>query len=460
MTIKGSAAWVNYLDKIELPVLSNTLRSICIITESDKVKIEELVKVILNDADLTSKVLKLANSVCYNPLRIPTATMSRAIVQIGFDSIKAIAISSALVDNLVKKSNQKQLFHTLVRSFHAAVQAKYMASDFLPEEQEAIFIAALLFDVGEAAFWSCNSGVTSVLEERINCQANQFIDDQQDILGTTFKSISRGLAKSWHLGPLIEECLKGPSSRQARIVCAAVDLAHQLDNQADSQALDSIIKGIASLTDKSDAKIKEDLLRNTAKAATLAEQFGIKGAKAYLKVQQYKRSLKSDQQKQFDSLLHISEAISLNKDWDSILNLILQSMHSSIGLERCALFIAKHGSSHFKIFKYAGYATKDWLAKPELFVKPNHAFFPILSTSETKLVPYEKCFKGNNPALAEGAPFSAVIPAIVGSFSWPNHFHGFIYADRFNQDEIDKTQVSSFRLFMQQVQLVFSMQNR
>jgi HD-like signal output (HDOD) protein len=140
MAIKGSVAWINYLDKIELPVLSNTLKSICLVTESDKVKIEELVKVILNDADLTSKVLKLANSVCYNPQQFSISTMSRAIVQIGFESIKAIAISSALVDQLSQKNNQKQLFHSLVRSFHAAVQAKYMASDYYLEEQETSFL--------------------------------------------------------------------------------------------------------------------------------------------------------------------------------------------------------------------------------------------------------------------------------------------------------------------------------
>ena len=456
MAIRGAEAWVNYLDSVELPVLSNTLKSICLITESDKVKIEELVKVILNDADLTSKVLKLANSVCYNPLRVPTSTMSRAIVQIGFESIKAIAISSALVDNLVRKNNQKQLFHSLVRSFHAAVQAKYMASDYSPEEQEAIFISALLFDVGEAAFWSCSSSVTHDLEERVNCHANQFIDDQKELLGTSFRSISRGLAKSWHLGALLDECLKAPSSRQARIVLAAIELAHQHDTNPDKQKTDALIKGIALLTDKSDSKIKEDLLKNTAKAAILAEQFGIKGAKAYLKVHKSKRELKPDTQKQFDALLHISEAIAAKQEWDSILNIVLDAMHCTIGLERCALFIAKPGSFHYKIYKYAGYATNDWLVKSELYLKPIHAFHDMVLGKESKLVPREKCMQRVDTVIAESAPFSGVIPAIIGPFTWKGHFQGFVYADRLNQAEIDRNQVSSFRLFMQQIQLLFS----
>jgi HD-like signal output (HDOD) protein len=455
--IKGTNAWVNFLETIELPLLSNTLRSICMITASDSIRIEELVKVILNDADLTSKVLKLANSVNYNPSRTPTTTMSRAIVQIGFDSIKTIAISSALVDQLAKKNNQTQLFHTLVRSFHAAVQAKYMASDFTVEEQEAIFIAALLFDVGEAAFWSCSSGQTTELEERLNCHANQFIDDQKDVLGTSFKAISRGLAKSWHLGPLLEEALTTPASRQARIVCAAVDLAHYHD---DKQGMQDILKVIALLTDKTDAQLREELNKNTVKAAILAEQFGIKGARSFLKSQQNRRALKPDSEKQFQALLQISEHIATGKDRDSIINLILESMHSCIGLERCAMFISKPGSSNYKIFKYAGFSGPKWLSKPELYIAPAHPFHAIIQRKETQLLPQGVCHQRPDSTSVEAAPFSICIPAVIGPFVWTGHFQGFIYADRLNQSEIDKGQVSSFRLFMQQLQLVFAMHSK
>jgi hypothetical protein len=330
-----------------------------------------------------------------------------------------------------------------------------MASDYPPEEQEAIFISALLFDVGEAAFWSCSSSITTVLEDRINCHANQFLDDQKEILGTSFKSISRGLVKSWHLGPLLEECLKSPSSRQARIVCASVELAHQHEH-SDKGGLDALIKSIALMIDKPDAKIKEDLLKNTAKAAALAEQFGIKGAKAYLKVNQAGRVLKADSQKQFESLLHISESIAAGKDWDQVLNLIVESMHSTIGLERCALFIAKPGSAHYKMYKHSGFVTKDWLLKTEIYVSPLHAFHDIIKSKETKLLAIEKCLQRADIVLAGGAPFSGIIPSIIGSFNWHGHFQGFIYADRLNQAEIERSQVSSFRLFMQQIQLLFS----
>tara|TARA_R110001592_G_scaffold181747_1_gene424593 strand:- start:13032 stop:14411 length:1380 start_codon:yes stop_codon:yes gene_type:complete len=456
MAIRGSVAWVNYLDKVELPVLSNTLKSICYITESDSVKIEELVKVILNDADLTSKVLKLANSACYNPQRFPISTMSRAIVQIGFESIKAIAISSALVDQLARKNNQKQLFQSLVRSFHAAVQAKYMASDYSPEEQEKIFISALLFDVGEAAFWSCSSSLTGLLEGGVNCHANQFIDDQKEVLGTSFKSISRGLAKAWHLGALLEESLHAPNSRQTRIVCAAVDLAHHHDKNGDKKGLQELIKTIALLMDKSDTQIKNELTKNTDKAAILAEQFGIKGAKTYLKSNQARQSLIPNTQKQFESLIHISELIADNKGWDAILNLVLESMHKTVGLERCAFFIAKPGSDKYRIYKYSGYASKEWLAKPDIYINKPHAFHDTLLNKETKLIPLGQCHKEVNQEMAEAAPFHCIIPSVIGCFNWPSHFHGFIYADRINQTEITQEQISSFRLFLHQIQLLFS----
>lgn len=452
--IRGVNAWVEFLETVELPLLSNTMKSICMITQTDSIMIDELVKVILNDADLTSKVLKLANSVNYNPSRTPNTTMSRAIVQIGFDSIKTIAISSALVDQLARKTNQEQLFHTLVRSFHAAVQAKYMAVDYSAEEQEAIFIAALLFDIGEAAFWSCSSSQTADLEERLSLHANQFVDDQKEILGTTFKAISRGLAKSWHLGPLLEEALTTPSSRQARIVNAAVKLANHHD---DKQGMQEILRVISLLTDKTDSQLTDELNKNTAKAALLAEQFGIKGARAFLKTQRNRKSLKPDSQKQFQALLEISEHIASGKDRDGIINLILESMHSSIGFERCAMFIGKPGADTYKIFKSTGFTGAHWLSKPELHVAPTHPFYRILQKRDTQLLPANICNKRPDNAIVNSAPFSVFIPAVIGPFQWPGHFQGFIYADNLNKAEIDISQLSSFRLFIQQMQLVFAM---
>jgi len=459
MPIKGTQAWVRYLDKVELPVLSKTLKSICFISESNDVKIDELVKAILNDADLTSKVLKLANSACYNPMRVQLSTMSRAIVQVGFDSIKTIAISSVLIDQLAKKDNQQHLFNCLVRSFHAAVQAKYMAADLNEEEQEAIFIAALLFDVGEAAFWSCSSSQTSVLEEKLTCHSHKFIDDQHDVLGTSFKSISLGLVKTWHLGPLLEESLKKPNSKKARIVCSAVELAHKHAHGWNKFNLTELIASIATFTGKSNIQIKNDIKRNTTEAGILAEQFGIKGAKSFLKEYPIKKHPRPNTDKQFECLLKISEHISNNSGIEKLLSLTLESIQKTIGFDRCAFFISKPNSNCFHIVKSTGSMTQEWRSKT-LNLSSHHAILKILNNNETQCLPKDTISRNFDLTHASSAPFSNMIDAVIGPINSLGNSYGFIYADRLNQATIDNEQISSFRLFAQQLQLIFSTRHR
>ncbi len=460
MAVRGAKAWVDYLDKVELPLLSKTIKSITEISESDDVQIEELVKVILQDADLTSKVLKLANSACYNPMRVPTSTMSRAIVQVGFESIKAIAISSVLVDQLSQKSNQRQLFNCLVRSFHAAVQAKYLAADMPPEEQEAIFIAALLYDLGEAAFWSSSSPTTQALEERLASEGHCYVDDQQEVLGTSFKSISRGLSKMWSLGDLHEECLNQASSRSARIVCAAVELAHRHKHGWDKETFNQLIPAVAALTDRSATQIRKDLSKNAEQAAQLAEKFGVKGAKQFLKPGKKRTQLKPNMQSQFDALLRISELLSCEQQqFDSLLPMLLESIHFSVGLERVAFFVSgsnagsQQKSDAYQLYKSTGEGLAAWHGRKILYIKPSHEFSRVLSDGATRLVLADTMSERLPDSKVHSAPFEGLVPALLGSIMRGSSPIGFLYADRLHEHEISNEQLCSFRLFVQQLQL-------
>ncbi len=456
MAILGRQAWVNYLDKVELPVLSNTIKSISHITESEDLRIDELVSIILQDADLTSKVIKLANSTCYNPMRIPTDTMSRAIVQIGFESVKAIAISSILVDQLTRKKNQQQLFDCLVRSFHAAVQAKYLSADLPSDMQESIFIAALLYDVGEAAFWSSTAKQTETLEGLALQSEQNYLDSQKSVLGTSFKSIGRGLSKCWSLGKILDESLSHPSSRPANIVCAAVELAHRHDHGWDQSSMTEMLPALTVLSDRSSAQISKDLYKNAEQAAKLAEQFGIKGARAYLQRQQPKQAMMPNSEAQFAALIKISEYQSCSHHgFEKTLSYILACTHRTVALERVAVFLLKPKSHNCFLWKSEGRNTFEWQENKALYLKEEHPIWQALN--ELSVSHLEA--RGNNIARNESlmlqAPFKVMTSSLVMPIRRDKACLGFVYADRLGSYPISKQQVCSFRLFSQQIQLGF-----
>ena len=59
---------------------------------------------------------------------------------------------------LIARAPREQLLELLARSFHAAVQARNISGYVLSRHEEEVFIAALLYNVGELAFWGCGGG--------------------------------------------------------------------------------------------------------------------------------------------------------------------------------------------------------------------------------------------------------------------------------------------------------------
>ncbi|HBM08794.1 MAG TPA: histidine kinase, partial [Pseudomonas sp.] len=148
-------AWIDRLNQSELPALAAVVQDLQRITEQEHASVQQLADVLLRDAALTSKVLRVGNSSYYNPSQETIKTISRAIVMIGFDNVRLISLSVSLIDGLLDRTPRQQLQELLARSFHAAVQARNIAGYVLTKHEEEVFIAALLHEVGELAFWGC-----------------------------------------------------------------------------------------------------------------------------------------------------------------------------------------------------------------------------------------------------------------------------------------------------------------
>jgi HD-like signal output (HDOD) protein len=213
----GIEYWTEKLSNTEMPVLSNVVSVLNKLTGDDTAEFKQLAEVILKDPHLTTQILKLANSVQYNPSGNSVSTISRAIVILGFRKVRTMCISLMVVDSLLSKEPRERLLATMGKAFFAAVQAKeiYRQLSLNSTEQEEVFIAGLLFNLGEMVFWayggkSADTLDVTLMESMLN-SSNYLIEKQ---LGTSFKSISRELSKTWNLGELLQLTLspKGISS--------------------------------------------------------------------------------------------------------------------------------------------------------------------------------------------------------------------------------------------------------
>jgi HD-like signal output (HDOD) protein len=223
----GAVEWIAHIRERDMPAFAATVAAVRDVTGDERASASRLARVILQDAALTTRVLKLANSAFHNPTRQGISTISRAIVVLGFDLVADIALGVALVDAMLSGGVRGRVVQEMARSFHAAVQARALAQLRRDPRAEEIFIATLLARVGEMAFW-CFGGTAAerldgLLSQPSGCSAEAV---QVTELGFRLHQLSVGLAREWRLGALLSGVLEGrgrPGPAEQ-----AVQLGHKL----------------------------------------------------------------------------------------------------------------------------------------------------------------------------------------------------------------------------------------
>ena len=456
----GADNWVDYLSQVELPVLAQTLRDISNLTENNTTTVNQLADVILRDADLTSKVLRLSNTIFYNRSRLPVSTVSRAITLIGFDSVKAMAISSLVIDALVTKNPRSHLMRCLAKALHAAVQARCLLPHAKQEQQEEVFIGALLSNIGEMAFWACRTPHAEELDAYLNMEED--LEAQQRVLGTTFSAITRGLADAWSLGPFVKEVVSSSraSSKSVALVRESMSLAHSAQEGWQSEPVDKALRKMSDLLDIPVGALRDKVRANAQEAAKIAVNYGMQQITALLPGQDNDEPdvqgviSEGDPILQLQILRELSAMLVENPDLNLICQTVVEGIHRAVGMERTVLLMRGRNSSQLTARKVLGEGTAHWrdhflvdLDKMGIVTKAMEKREPILFTSVK-----DAGWKGLSPP--EFDKHIGRRPGLFGPLYVRDRAIGLVYADNGNVNVVpSRDQFLAFCHFVQQAQL-------
>jgi serine/threonine protein kinase len=183
--------------KSDFPALSSSVSAINKLTDSDKESIHKLSNTILKDYALTNKILRLVNSTFYRQAGGNISTVSRAVVVLGFDAVRNIAITVLLFEHLQNNSNIKELKESFLYANLAGLLARNAGKKFLARESEEAFICALFHSLGKllAQYYFPEEVETM----RILMQQKKMKEDQisVQVLGISFEDLGIGVARSW-----------------------------------------------------------------------------------------------------------------------------------------------------------------------------------------------------------------------------------------------------------------------
>lgn len=375
----GLDAWIERLTQAELPALAAVVQDLHRLSEPDKASVQQLAEVLLRDASLTSKVLRIANSVYYNPSQESIRTMSRAIVLIGFDNVRLIGMSACLIDSLLAKAPREQLLTLLARSFHAAVQARNLAGYVLSKHQEEVFIAALLHTVGELAFWAAGGEQADELAVALSQPGVEADEVTRQQLGMTFRQLTLGLVKRWNLGELA--AFAHGSGNQHDPAVRAVSLGVRISEAAlegwESPQMNKLVRQIAQLTGVDTEEAMRQVLASAEEAVDVATTFGAPQLGRLIpntdpeqirlqQVERQARLLQPDLQVLQQALQDLGMMVSGKADVGLVLDTLLHGLHRGVGLERAMLTVLADGQTSLRAKKVVGAGSEQWLQSFQL----------------------------------------------------------------------------------------------
>ncbi len=223
------------------------------------------------------RILQIANSSLFNLQNRNIETINEAVVLVGFTAVRELAISVSVIEELLKGDHHGQLGLIMAHAFHAAAQAKFLAQQQQVPGTEEVFVAALLKQVGDMAFWARAERDAEQLQQRLLGGMPPH-KAQREVLGFELDQLGRLLAEDWSLGDLVTAVLDGKHGDLLNVasVVQGHDVALTLETHDwESAEVEQLITGIADQLAMKAEDVRACLHENLSTAREMIEHFGI-----------------------------------------------------------------------------------------------------------------------------------------------------------------------------------------
>jgi HD-like signal output (HDOD) protein len=191
----------SFLDAIrshpQLPGLAANIGRIVAIADSENESIQELRDVILADVHLTQRILAIANSVGYRlHSGSSVSTVSKAIVVIGFEQVKVIALGMMFVDQIPDQERAAAMKGELIRALQASLLAREMSRQLAPDDKEKAGIAALLGNVARLLLVMIDFNRFVEISRRVGAGATE-ATATSEVLGMSVENLTKEVLTLW-----------------------------------------------------------------------------------------------------------------------------------------------------------------------------------------------------------------------------------------------------------------------
>jgi len=194
-----------------MPSLSVTMMKVLEICNAPETSPDDLNRVISLDPILAGKVLRLINSAYYS-LRDPVTSLTRAVMLLGINTIKNLALSAAVLKSLEGKDSFRGLCANdfWLHSLGVGVASKFLAAELgVPlAEREEYFVAGLLHDLGKIPLNREYAMEYRDVLKKAEQENRSLHETEDEIFGFNHCLVGEMIINKWQLGRLCLNTLR------------------------------------------------------------------------------------------------------------------------------------------------------------------------------------------------------------------------------------------------------------
>jgi serine/threonine protein kinase len=239
--------------KNDFPALSNIISEINKIVSSESESSSKLARTILQDFALTSKLLKLVNTASYGQFGGTINTVSKAVVILGFETIRNIAMSLILMEFMQNKAQAVHLRDEVVQSIFTGIVAAQLSVGHNIRDAEEVMVCAMFHNLGRM--------LTTYYFFDESCEISRLMEQGETeeraavkVLGISYPELGLAVGRNWNFPPRLIAGMRklaagkvGAAQGDMDYLTVTINLAHDLCDIAASGNAQDKQKSLSNL---------------------------------------------------------------------------------------------------------------------------------------------------------------------------------------------------------------------
>ena len=204
-----SEALKNYIKKIDkLPTIPAIAHEILNLVGDETVSVNKIENIVENDPAISGKILSVANSAFFGT-KYPIKTLDNAIMRIGFNNVKNIALGISIMTVFDEDRGPRVLDYQRIFNHSVSVGfiAKRLSDELKLSTSDEIFLNGLLHDVGFLVLSRYFADDYKLVVENLN-DGQTLLEAEKNVLDFDHADMGAWLADQWQLPNNINDTIQ------------------------------------------------------------------------------------------------------------------------------------------------------------------------------------------------------------------------------------------------------------